>query len=190
MCVCMCKCMCMFYISMTPSTPSKIESEVKVHEITNQEVRSLQALMDKTMYQELMPDTQTACHMFKTGRSDGAVGTKTRKGYAVLGRGKGRAGKIYAHQVAYAAAWGVNSLPADRKHHVSHLCHNKLCVNVEHLTVEPDHYNRSRNYCPYRILCRCCEGERYHMLCKHRPRCLAPNANSAQYLESSSDDEE
>jgi hypothetical protein len=47
---------------------------------------------------------------------------------------------------------------------ISHLCHNKLCVNPQHLTWEPSWFNRLRDNCP--------AGD----ACTHRPsRCLKPH---------------
>ena len=47
---------------------------------------------------------------------------------------------------------------------ISHLCHNKLCVNSEHLTWEPSWFNRLRDNCPGGAAC------------PHRPHpCLKPH---------------
>ena len=35
----------------------------------------------------------------------------------------------------------------DKSYHVSHLCHNKLCLNIEHLSLEPAEVNIERNQC-------------------------------------------
>lgn len=40
-----------------------------------------------------------------------------------------------------------NAIPLDSKIHVSHLCHNKLCVNIEHLSYEQSVINAQRNSC-------------------------------------------
>ena len=37
--------------------------------------------------------------------------------------------------------------PLDPKHHVSHLCHNKLCLKLDHLSYEPAHINNARKVC-------------------------------------------
>lgn len=45
---------------------------------------------------------------------------------------------------------------------VSHLCHNKLCFNTEHLVIETHEANQSRNHC--KLQNQCSGG--------HRPSCL------------------
>ena len=37
--------------------------------------------------------------------------------------------------------------------HVSHLCHNSLCTNNKHLSLEPTHINRHRDVCVNRQIC-------------------------------------
>lgn len=38
-------------------------------------------------------------------------------------------------------------------HELSHLCHNKLCLNIEHLSYEPSVINTQRNVCKDRNSC-------------------------------------
>lgn len=45
---------------------------------------------------------------------------------------------------------------------VSHLCHNKLCVNPTHLSLEPDKINKRRNVCKNNGEC---EGHRGYRAC-------------------------
>lgn len=35
----------------------------------------------------------------------------------------------------------------NRSYHVSHLCHNKKCINIQHLSLEPGEINVRRNSC-------------------------------------------
>lgn len=52
----------------------------------------------------------------------------------------------YAHRLAFMAA--NNMLEADLGSlHVSHLCHNTLCVNKNHLSLESATVNNSRREC-------------------------------------------
>lgn len=54
----------------------------------------------------------------------------------------------------------------------SHLCHNRLCVNQEHLRWEPSWMNRLRDNCP--------GGDG----CVHRPdRCLAPHREVSELID-------
>lgn len=51
----------------------------------------------------------------------------------------------------------------------SHLCHNRRCINTEHMTWEPSWFNRLRDNCP--------GGE----LCRHRPKpCLNPHRQETE----------
>ena len=55
----------------------------------------------------------------------------------------------------------VTTLQINKKLECSHLCHNKCCINVEHLTLESKRINSSRKVCARR---RTCQG--------HDPPCL------------------
>lgn len=35
----------------------------------------------------------------------------------------------------------------DKSFHVSHLCHNKTCIKIQHLSLEPTEINSNRNRC-------------------------------------------
>lgn len=50
--------------------------------------------------------------------------------------------------------------------HVSHLCHNKLCIRLNHLSLEPQSVNNSRKTCALEGQC---EGHGSSF-----PRCLFP----------------
>jgi hypothetical protein len=60
--------------------------------------------------------------------------------------------KIRVHRLAYIAHL-TEALTPDQ--HVSHLCHNKLCTNLEHLLLESQKQkiNNRRNYCKNRDKC-------------------------------------
>ena len=57
----------------------------------------------------------------------------------------------------------VSTLEIDRELECSHLCHNKLCINTDHLVLESKSLNISRNICSRR---RQCQGG-------HEPACKA-----------------
>ena len=66
----------------------------------------------------------------------------------------GRVGSIQygVHQVVYALNSGTAlNLPL---HDVSHRCHNRLCVNMDHLSYEPKVVNAQRNPCRELNQCR------------------------------------
>lgn len=50
-------------------------------------------------------------------------------------------------------------------YHISHLCHNPLCVKVEHLTIERGRVNQSRKRCNAKKVC---AGH------GNRPKCIFP----------------
>lgn len=41
----------------------------------------------------------------------------------------------------------------DKQFDVSHLCHNKVCINVEHLSIEPHCVNNNRQNCRSKGFC-------------------------------------
>ena len=91
------------------------------------------------------------CHLW--------AGLRSRDGYGYLQivlRGKRR--KLAAHRLSYFVAQGFYRL--DPRLHVSHLCHNKLCVKTDHLSLEPAVINASRSRCVSRNACLGHEGYR------------------------------
>lgn len=52
---------------------------------------------------------------------------------------------ISSHRFVYMLYTRNFDLPPDMQ--VSHRCHNKRCVNPEHLSVEPGHVNHDRQIC-------------------------------------------
>ena len=93
------------------------------------------------------------CHLW--------AGSVSRDGYGylqIMFRGKSR--KLSAHRLAYFISCGFDHLPADM--HVSHVCHNKLCVNRLHLSLEPAYINLRRNVCVQR---RACTGHHGYQNC-------------------------
>lgn len=51
----------------------------------------------------------------------------------------------YTHRLAYMLKYRNYDLP--RHFDVSHLCHNSLCINKDHLTLEPHNINNNRIHC-------------------------------------------
>lgn len=49
------------------------------------------------------------------------------------------------HRLQYFLA--NNCKFSNPNYHVSHLCHNKKCINIEHLSFEPAEINVARNHC-------------------------------------------
>jgi hypothetical protein len=43
--------------------------------------------------------------------------------------------------------FSIGCRPLDRGIHISHLCHNKRCISLDHLSYEPAIINYWRNYC-------------------------------------------
>ena len=57
----------------------------------------------------------------------------------------GRRLKVRAHRLQFFLADPI--IPLHPAMHVSHLCHEKLCVNLAHLSYEPAGLNNSRQGC-------------------------------------------
>ena len=54
--------------------------------------------------------------------------------------------KLKVHRLKYYLCDPGHSA-LQRNFHISHLCHNKLCINIEHLSYEPVTVNNSRKVC-------------------------------------------
>ena len=69
-------------------------------------------------------------------------------GYPVIkvsARGWGRSTYL-AHRLMFQLISQIN-IDTDPDHEVSHLCHNRLCLEVGHLSFEPSMVNASRKSC-------------------------------------------
>ena len=96
------------------------------------------------------------CHVF-TGSN--------QNGYPSLSRGHAKS-KIKVHMLSYFIA---NGAYPNSDQVVSHLCHNKMCINKDHLIIESISMNSRRNGCLHRVAT---ESGVWN-LCSHQPRCLA-----------------
>ena len=81
------------------------------------------------------------------------TGCKDQKGY---GRKRvlwpsGAKTMTRTHRLAFMAHHKTNELPTKNTYgepmEVSHLCHNKLCINIQHLVLESHTENMSRLHC-------------------------------------------
>lgn len=54
--------------------------------------------------------------------------------------------KLNVHRLAFYLSQSA-SVKLETSLHVSHLCHNKLCISPNHLSYEPPSVNLSRNCC-------------------------------------------
>ncbi len=83
------------------------------------------------------------CHIWK--------GACTPNGYGVLRCSfRGKRLRLKAHRALYFLE---TKHAMSSKMHVSHLCHNKLCVNIKHLSYEPQNINNNRQICAHEGLC-------------------------------------
>ena len=62
---------------------------------------------------------------------------------------------LTAHRLAYYISHSSHYLIPNM--HVSHLCHNKLCVNLQHLSYESDSVNKKREICKHEVECKVTE---------------------------------
>ena len=68
---------------------------------------------------------------------------------------------IVVHRVSFMMH---NNTPHLDKHgDVSHLCHNSLCINPKHLSLEPHHINNNRQFCKMKGHCL---GHHSYPLCR------------------------
>lgn len=103
------------------------------HRLT-QEV--IQVLYNKLL-QNCENDSESDCIIF-TG--------PIQNGYGMLRKNiKKHCYRIYAHRVALLHALNLLELPSGLQ--CSHLCHIKKCVNVAHMSIEPQFVNNNRNNC-------------------------------------------
>lgn len=89
----------------------------------------------RTLVQKhLVPAPNGACILFNGVTENGYGYVRIRIG--------GKRKKLYAHRVV--AMWQRQDLDIGA---CSHLCHNKLCCNPDHINVEPAFINNGRKMC-------------------------------------------
>lgn len=77
------------------------------------------------------------------------TGRTKKTGYGMIDvrlPGMNRHIPMHVHRVRYMIHMRTLKL-TPTEYHVSHLCHNRNCVNVSHLSFEPSHVNNSRQNC-------------------------------------------
>lgn len=60
--------------------------------------------------------------------------------------GRWRTFSVHRLSIIFSRLWHLEDI-SERGMDVSHLCHNSLCVNPQHLTYEPHQVNRIRSAC-------------------------------------------
>ena len=93
--------------------------------------------------------TVDSCHIW--------YGSTNLDGYAIIKvMFRGKRQTFTVHRLQYFLA--NNCAFSDHSYHVSHLCHKKLCINIEHLSLEPGHINVERNTCKNLRACKGHDG--------------------------------
>lgn len=83
-----------------------------------------------------------SCHVW--------TGSTNHSGYGIYRPYvEGKQHKVIIHRFYFYLKKDV----MDQDGHVSHLCHHKLCVKIEHLSLEPQEVNNSRKTCKFRRRC-------------------------------------
>jgi Zinc-binding loop region of homing endonuclease len=71
----------------------------------------------------------------------------------------GKISYVGAHRLAYMVKYHLTYATIPKKGvgveilNVSHLCHNRLCINTDHLTLETHSVNQSREHCKMQGQC-------------------------------------
>lgn len=84
------------------------------------------------------------------------VGTINKDGYGVIRlMFRNHRRRVTVHRLQYFLQ--NNCMPLSPQLHVSHICHNRLCVKIQHLSLEPCKVNSDRKRCN---LDKACTGHR------------------------------
>ena len=144
---------------------------VVVFKILDMPVAELKTMFNTLSSMLVLADrgAETACQELP---DDCGFGTLVKaKGYRQCGTEK-----VYSHHLAWfmSQPTALDTARKLREQHaagvkgkwdISHLCHNKLCHNLNHLCLELTQYNKSRNYCPHH-----CSHNAF--MCHHDPPCF------------------
>lgn len=99
-------------------------------------------------------------------------GSRNRDGYGLVKvsptglSGKSTQKSVLTHRLAYRAA---HDPPVEANMHISHLCHQRACINPQHLLAERRESNIARIGCPGSITCPC---GTVAYVCPHQPQCF------------------
>ena len=100
----------------------------------------------------------------KHGTEYGVIRYKDPRDGPVAGhRSKG------VHRMAILVSDPIKDLGVPPSRVTSHLCNNSLCINVAHLTLEPQSINNNRSIC---FSTNKCSGHGQDALGRERPECL------------------
>ena len=105
--------------------------------VTVEEKERLKLLISKKI------QTVNDCHIW--------TGEKTPSKYGIVRFSfRGKKIKLKAHRAAYFISCEHYLSP---KMHISHICHQKECVNVKHLSYETQKINNNRQICVHEGIC-------------------------------------
>lgn len=105
--------------------------------------------------------TETGCQVWQKASSGKGAGPKYGMSKVKFPWGM-RAKAIRVHRLMYMLANSNFDLTSQLD--VSHLCHNSLCVNEDHLSLEPHTVNNSRRHCLSTVP-RTCVGHNQYEKC-------------------------
>ena len=111
----------------------------------------------------------TACHMcqYTTSKDDGYVSLHVAMKH-------GKQIRPPATHVSLRAVGRLNR-ELNKGEQASHLCHQRTCINPQHIVLEGVKYNNSRKGClGPSVAFECCKCSERHVLnlCKHTPPCI------------------
>lgn len=123
----------------------------KLRRLSADYIRTKQEWLQDCRNDGTISDSQGGCHLWNGATSD----RSERYGKVMLCEGGVRF-SIGVHVLCFFLATSIAPSKGDD---VSHLCHNTLCVNPAHLTLEPHKMNMERRRCKREQVC-----------CGHEPR--------------------
>jgi len=131
--------------------------EVEVlNKMSNEQIGVLILQLDESSVD--VPRGNTVCREWKTTSKSGYIKKSVR------------GNSFYVHRLALFI--GTMTPPQEEDLEVSHLCHVKRCIRFDHLSLEPQHVNRSRKTCV--LLNKCCGHPPYKncLLVKKESVCI------------------
>ena len=99
----------------------------------------------------VLGENQICMLWHQTSRNYGRISVKLDSGVTKT---------VYAHRLSYFLSKSdiCGLFNQSTTHEVSHLCHNTLCVNADHLSFEPSKINSERKICVNSRICKHHEG--------------------------------
>ena len=132
----------------------KVTKLVKLSPLFLQKVYNMSVLYNSvlTLAEKYMLKQKLRAKIEVRGNCRVWIGSRNRDGYGIIRiTFRGKRITLTVHRLRYFMKCDLQTL--NPRMHVSHLCHNKLCIKMSHLSYETQNINNKRDNCVRTGIC-------------------------------------